>query len=287
MKRVVAGWIVFFGGALFVRLAVAVTPIVQLETSDGAITLELYPGQAPVTVANFLGYVQEGFYDGTLFHRVIDGFMIQGGGFDGNFTPRPTREPIQNEANNGLKNERGTIAMARTSDPHSATSQFFINLVDNPFLDFTGETADGWGYAVFGKVIDGMAVVDRIARVETTTFQSFQNVPADQVVIHQARLISQDSEPSYDPVSRQVDLPIVQVGETLYSAAMVSEGGGVFRIARLDPLSVVFDFPRAVYGLETERLKVQRVRAGEGYYDAELEYLGDLRLKLLEVVASE
>ncbi len=265
----------------------AKTPIVQLETSAGTITLELYSDQAPVTVANFLAYVNDGFYDGTLFHRVIDGFMIQGGGFDENFTPKPTKPPIQNEASNGLKNERGTIAMARTSDPHSSTSQFFINQVDNLFLDFTSETPEGWGYAVFGKVIDGMEVVDQIAKVETTTFQGFQNVPVDQVVIHQARLISENSEPSYDPVSRQVDLPVVQVGEALYSAEMVNEGQGLFKVTKLEPLSARFRVSRAVYDPAMARLTVKRARVGERFYNAEFEYLGDLRLKLLTVTDSK
>ncbi|MFT6339275.1 MAG: cyclophilin family peptidyl-prolyl cis-trans isomerase [Alcanivorax sp.] len=144
-------------------------PQVRLETSAGPVTVELYEDKAPQTVANFLKYVDDGFYDGTQFHRVIRGFMIQGGGFDQSGQRKATRSPIQNEADNGLSNERGTLAMARTGNPHSATAQFFINLVDNDNLDFSGKNARGWGYAVFGKVTDGMAVVDNIARERTTS----------------------------------------------------------------------------------------------------------------------
>ena len=144
-------------------------PQVRLETSAGPVTVELYEDKAPQTVANFLKYVDDGFYDGTQFHRVIRGFMIQGGGFDQSGQRKATRSPIQNEADNGLSNERGTLAMARTGNPHSATAQFFINLVDNDNLDFSGKNARGWGYAVFGKVTDGMPVVDNIARERTTS----------------------------------------------------------------------------------------------------------------------
>lgn len=144
-------------------------PQVRLETSAGPVTVELYEDKAPQTVANFLKYVDDGFYDGTQFHRVIRGFMIQGGGFDQSGQRKATRSPIQNEADNGLSNERGTLAMARTGNPHSATAQFFINLVDNDNLDFSGKNARGWGYAVFGKVTEGMSVVDNIARERTTS----------------------------------------------------------------------------------------------------------------------
>ena len=144
-------------------------PQVRLETSAGPVTVELYEDKAPQTVANFLKYVDDGFYDGTQFHRVIRGFMIQGGGFDQSGQRKATRSPIQNEADNGLSNERGTLAMARTGNPHSATAQFFVNLVDNDNLDFSGKNARGWGYAVFGKVTDGMPVVDNIASERTTS----------------------------------------------------------------------------------------------------------------------
>ena len=144
-------------------------PQVRLETSAGPVTVELYEDKAPQTVANFLKYVDDGFYDGTQFHRVIRGFMIQGGGFDQSGQRKATRSPIQNEADNGLSNEPGTLAMARTGNPHSATAQFFVNLVDNDNLDFSGKNARGWGYAVFGKVTDGMAVVDNIASERTTS----------------------------------------------------------------------------------------------------------------------
>jgi len=154
-----------------------------METSMGTITLELDEAKAPATVRNFAEYAKSGHYDGTVFHRVIDGFMIQGGGFTKSMDQKPTREPIRNEAMNGLKNLRGTIAMARTMVVDSATSQFFINLVDNGFLDFSAPTAQGFGYAVFGKVTDGMDVVDAIAKVKTGFNGPHQNVPEEPVVI--------------------------------------------------------------------------------------------------------
>jgi len=161
-------------------------PLVRLETSLGEITLELYPDKAPATVANFLQYVREGFYDGTIFHRVINGFMIQGGGSDANLNQKPTRAPIQNEADNGLTNQPYTVAMARTSDPHSATSQFFINVADNKVLNHTAKTPKGWGYAVFGQVVQGREVVDQIKAVPTGNRDGYQNVPLTPVVIVKA-----------------------------------------------------------------------------------------------------
>ena len=154
-----------------------------METSMGTITLELNDEKAPETVKNFIRYAKEGHYDGTIFHRVIDGFMIQGGGFTKDMNQKETHEPIRNEAMNGLKNMRGTIAMARTMVVDSATSQFFINLVNNAFLDFQSPTPQGFGYAVFGKVTDGMEVVDRIAKVKTGSVGPYQNVPEVAVVI--------------------------------------------------------------------------------------------------------
>ena len=154
-----------------------------METSMGTISLELDDNLAPATVENFVKYAADGFYDGTIFHRVIDGFMIQGGGFTRDMNQKDTRAPIRIESMNGLKNLRGTIAMARTMVPDSATSQFFINLVDNGFLDFTAPTQSGYGYAVFGKVTDGMEVVDRIAKVRTGFSGPHQNVPVEAVVI--------------------------------------------------------------------------------------------------------
>ena len=156
---------------------------VLMETSMGTITLELNEAKAPETVRNFVAYAKEGHYDGTIFHRVIDGFMIQGGGFTKDMNQKPTRAPIRNEAMNGLKNARGTIAMARTMVVDSATSQFFINLVDNDFLDFTAPTPQGFGYAVFGRVTDGLEVVDAIAKVKTGFSGPHQNVPEEAVVI--------------------------------------------------------------------------------------------------------
>jgi len=155
----------------------------SIDTSFGTITLELDDGKAPETVRNFEAYAKSGHYDGTIFHRVIDGFMIQGGGFTKDMNQKPTRDPIRNEAMNGLKNKRGTIAMARTMVVDSATSQFFINLVDNDFLDFQNPTPQGFGYAVFGRVTDGMDVVDKIAKVATGNSGPHQNVPQEAVVI--------------------------------------------------------------------------------------------------------
>lgn len=161
----------------------------QIETQYGTITLELDDVKAPLTVENFISYAKSGHYDGTVFHRVIDGFMIQGGGFTKQMNQKPTGEPIRNEACNGLKNLRGTIAMARTMEIDSATSQFFINLVDNDFLDFTAPTAQGFGYAVFGKVTDGMSVVDEIAKVRTGDYGLHQNVPQEAVVIKKVTVV--------------------------------------------------------------------------------------------------
>jgi len=157
---------------------------VKMETSMGDITLELDGDKAPETVANFVEYANAGFYDGTIFHRVIAGFMIQGGGFDGDMKQKDTRAPIKNEADNGLKNDTGTIAMARTPDPNSATAQFFINVKDNGFLNHTAPTAQGWGYAVFGKVTSGMDVVHGIEKVDTTMRAGMQDVPSETVVIN-------------------------------------------------------------------------------------------------------
>lgn len=162
---------------------------VTMETSVGTITLELDGEKAPETVKNFVKYAKDGFYDGTIFHRVIDGFMIQGGGFTRDMNQKATREPIRNEAMNGLRNRRGTIAMARTMVPDSATSQFFINLVDNDFLDFTAPTAQGYGYAVFGEVTDGMEVVDAIAKVKTGFAGPHQNVPEETIVIRKVTIL--------------------------------------------------------------------------------------------------
>ncbi len=159
---------------------------VKLETSMGDITLELYEKESPKTVANFLAYVKDGFYDGTIFHRVIDGFMIQGGGFEPGMMQKPTRSSIENEADNGLGNEIGTVAMARTPDPHSASAQFFINVRDNDFLNFKSKSRDGWGYCVFGKVVDGMDVVSSIEASTTTSRAGHQDVPQEDVVINRA-----------------------------------------------------------------------------------------------------
>lgn len=166
-------------------------PRVKLTTNLGDIVLELNHDKAPVTVDNFVQYVKDGFYDGTIFHRVIPGFMIQGGGFTRDFQQKETRAPIKNEADNGLDNDRGTIAMARTSDPNSATAQFFINVVNNGFLNYRASTPDGWGYAVFGKVVSGMDVVDEIAKQPTGRGGPFpKDVPQKPVIIEHAVLMS-------------------------------------------------------------------------------------------------
>jgi peptidyl-prolyl cis-trans isomerase B (cyclophilin B) len=181
--------IVLFSGAAMAADKGKGKPMVKLETSLGEITLELYPDKAPATVANFLQYVKDGFFNGTIFHRVIDGFMIQGGGFDAQMSQKPTRETIQNEADNGLANEAYTIAMARTQDPHSATAQFFINVANNSMLNHTAKTPQGWGYAVFGKVVKGNDVVDKIKAVPTATRGMHEKVPAEPVTIIKATVV--------------------------------------------------------------------------------------------------
>ncbi|MBI5451444.1 MAG: peptidyl-prolyl cis-trans isomerase [Gammaproteobacteria bacterium] len=168
------------------------TPQVRMQTRFGDIVIELEADKAPQTVNNFLGYARDGFYDGTIFHRVIPGFMIQGGGYTPALQPKPTRSSIRNEADNGLKNLRGTIAMARTGDPHSASAQFFINVVNNPFLDHRGKSLDGWGYAVFGRVIQGMEIVDRIAALPTGGSNNplFQDAPRQAFAIDHVSVIT-------------------------------------------------------------------------------------------------
>ncbi|HUK04193.1 MAG TPA: peptidylprolyl isomerase [Burkholderiales bacterium] len=169
--------------------ALAADPQVDLKTSLGTIRLELYPAKAPKTVANFLQYVKDGHYNGVIFHRVIPNFMIQGGGFDKGMHEKKTRAPIENEAKNGLKNDLGTVAMARTSAPHSASAQFFINTKNNDFLNYPGQ--DGWGYAVFGKVVSGMDVIMKISQVPTGSVGSFGDVPKEPVVIESATLVAE------------------------------------------------------------------------------------------------
>lgn len=163
--------------------------MVIIRTTFGDITLELDAEKAPITVANFLEYARSGFYDGTIFHRVINNFMIQGGGFDTSMSQKPVRKPIQNEADNGLKNDFGTIAMARTTDPHSATAQFFINVKDNDFLNHSGKNMQGWGYAVFGRMVDGEDVLEKIRNVKTASSKGHQDVPVDAVIIETVEVI--------------------------------------------------------------------------------------------------
>ena len=164
-------------------------PRVVMTTSHGAITLELDAEKAPITVKNFISYTEDGFYDGTIFHRVIDNFMIQGGGFNADMSQKTTNSPIENEADNGLKNDRGTIAMARTMDPHSATAQFFINVKDNDFLNHSGKNMQGWGYAVFGKVTEGDEVLDAIRGVATGSKAGHQDVPVEAVTIESVKVL--------------------------------------------------------------------------------------------------
>ena len=166
-------------------------PVVELDTNMGAIVIELNEEKAPQTVENFLNYVKSGHYDGTIFHRIIDGFMIQGGGMDADMNEKATNKPVENEADNGLKNDAGTIAMARTQDPHSATSQFFVNVKDNDFLNHSGKNMQGWGYTVFGKVTSGMDVIEKMRGVPTGRFGMHADVPKEPVVINSATIISE------------------------------------------------------------------------------------------------
>ncbi|APQ10889.1 peptidylprolyl isomerase [Pseudomonas oryzihabitans] len=163
--------------------------MIKLHTNHGVITLELFEDKAPDTAANFKEYVKSGHYDGTIFHRVIGNFMIQGGGFEPGMKQKPTRAPIKNEANNGVSNDIGTVAMARTMDPHSASAQFFINVSNNTFLNHTAPTSQGWGYAVFGKVVEGMDVVNAIKGVATTSKAGHQDVPSEDVIIEKAEIV--------------------------------------------------------------------------------------------------
>lgn len=189
MKRIVSVLIaVLFWSTQFVW-ADSPNPRVRLETNHGVIVLALDSKAAPKTVENFLSYVRSGFYDGTIFHRVIKGFMVQGGGLTADMQKKPTREPILNEADNGLKNQRGTVAMARTNQPNSATSQFFINSADNSFLDHKDKTMQGWGYCVFGKVVEGMNVVDYIESLPTTVKDGRHDVPTSPVIIKRAVVV--------------------------------------------------------------------------------------------------
>ncbi|MFD3504991.1 peptidylprolyl isomerase [Streptomyces sp. NPDC058676] len=162
---------------------------VELTTNFGRVVLELHDAEAPKTVENFLTYVRNGHYDGTIFHRVIDGFMVQGGGFTADMVQKPTMAPVPNEADNGLKNTAYTVAMARTSDPHSATAQFFVNVSDNDFLNYTAKTPNGWGYTVFGRVAEGQEVVDQIKRVRTGSSRGHGDVPTQSVVIEAAKVL--------------------------------------------------------------------------------------------------
>lgn len=190
MKRCLAMMILVLWMCMGLSLAADPPPRVKLTTSQGDITVELDSAAAPETVENFLAYVKDGFYDGVIFHRVIAGFMIQGGGFDADMNRKSPRQPIPNEAENGLSNRTGTLAMARTADPHSASAQFFINVKDNDFLDHRSKTSQGWGYCVFGRVVNGMEVVRAIENVPTTSRSGMRDVPKAPVVIKKATVVS-------------------------------------------------------------------------------------------------
>lgn len=189
MRRFLLSILFLFSTTTFATETKMTHPKIKLTTSLGNITLQLNGEKAPISTENFVTYVKEGFYNGTIFHRVINGFMAQGGGFDTSFTQKAVHAPIENEADNGLKNNRGTIAMARTNVPNSATAQFFINYKNNDSLNHTGKNASGWGYAVFGEVIEGMDIVDKMADVPTGTKNGHQDVPKTDIVIEKAEII--------------------------------------------------------------------------------------------------
>lgn len=233
-------WLVLLWAAAMVlcpHSARAVPPVVKLKTSQGDITLALYPDPAPVTVANFLGYVEEGFYDGLIFHRVIKGFMIQGGGYLPDLSFRPPHAPIVNEADNGLENDPYTIAMARTSDPHSATAQFFINTADNEGLDHVDKTEQGWGYAVFGQVVGGREVVDAIeASPVYSHSERFRSLPVEPVVIQTAETVALDQSLWYPHVasdgSWETDIALINDGETEAHAVIEAYNADGTRVAQ-------------------------------------------------------
>ena len=199
MTRSFSSLFVLLFALLITPAALAANPKVELKTSLGAVVIELYPENAPKTVENFLQYVKDGFYDGTIFHRVIPGFMAQGGGFTPNYQQKPVRPPIRNEAGNGLRNAIGTVAMARTADPHSATAQFFINVSENDFLDFKSPDDKGYGYTVFARVTSGMDVVQKMLQIPTATVGPHQNVPRQPIVIERARLL--EEKPAAKPAT--------------------------------------------------------------------------------------
>lgn len=193
-KALFAGLLLILSSGLSSALAEEDTPRVRMVTSMGTVLIALHPEAAPRTVENFLAYVENDFYDGTVFHRVIDGFVVQGGGFDADYQRKQTRPPVLNEADNGLRNTRGTIAMARTFEPHSATSQFYINLQDNAFLDHRDKSPKGWGYAVFGEVVEGMEVLEAIGRVKTGPAGPFpQDAPSGEPVLIQDMVLVRDA----------------------------------------------------------------------------------------------
>jgi cyclophilin family peptidyl-prolyl cis-trans isomerase len=202
MTRSLPSLFVLLFALLITPAALAANPKVELKTSLGAVVIELYPENAPKTVENFLQYVKDGFYDGTIFHRVIPGFMAQGGGFTPNYQQKPVRPAIRNEAGNGLRNAVGTVAMARTADPHSATAQFFINVSENDFLDFKSPDDKGYGYTVFARVTSGMEVVQKMIQTPTATVGPHQNVPRQPIVIERARLLDDAAAAKPKPAAK-------------------------------------------------------------------------------------
>jgi cyclophilin family peptidyl-prolyl cis-trans isomerase len=265
--------------------SLATTPVVYIETDRGDIALELYPDAAPITVDNFLSYVETGFYDDTIFHRVVADELIQGGGFNTLGEALETGDPIVSEYNNGLKNVRGTIAMARGDDLDSATSQFFINQEDNPEYDFAiwGPGIYEFGYTVFGQVLDGLSTVDAIAGVAVD--EAF--APEENVTLISARLIAETSEPSYDFETGVLSLPIVLAGRNTYAATLVYQADRTFFLTDVVDLEAAFAFPDVTYDLTTGILEIQSLSLdGVNYYVA-FAFLGGDRFDLIELTELE
>ena len=265
--------------------SLATTPVVYLETDRGNIALELYPDAAPITVENFLGYVETGFYDDTIFHRVVADELVQGGGYNTQGEALETGDPIVSEYNNGLKNVRGTIAMARGDDLDSATSQFFINQEDNPEYDFAiwGPGIYEFGYTVFGQVLDGLNTVDAIAAVPVD--EAF--APEENVTLISARLIAETSEPSYDFETGVLSLPIVLAGRSTYGATLTHRGARSFFLTDVVDLEAAFAFPDVTYDLGTGILEIQSLNLDGVDYYAAFAYLGGDRFDLIELTELE
>jgi cyclophilin family peptidyl-prolyl cis-trans isomerase len=254
-----------------------------MDTSFGPITLALEQDKAPISVENFLRYVSDGFYDGTLFHRIANNALIQGGGITEDNVTKTTLPPIQNEADNGLRNLRGSIAMARLSDPHTAAAQFFINQVDNPSLDFVSKTNSGWGYAVFGRVIDGLDVVDTIASQRASS----SGRPFSNIVINSVSLITESAVPTYDPETALLALPIVASDGVIYAASLLHLGGASFLLTDISEVPQRFAFEDTRFDAETNTLHIAFIDAGDVAYTAELVFSGDNRFVLTQLSLAE